>query len=534
ATEICDNDVDDNCNGVTDDDATTTTWWHDDDNDTFGDPEDTVEDCAPPEGYVDNDEDCDDSESTTNPDAEEICFDGVDNNCDSDGNDCELSGTITASDADSRFLGTNDSEYAGETLISVGDIDGSGYADIIIGAPMNEEGAISIIFDPSTGDTNLTDADIIFFGQTSGDYAGKAITTGDIDDDGETDLVIGAPGADEIYAFLGPISGFDATLSPEDADIVYMSEESGDWGGVSLASGGDMDGDGDCELVMGAYQNTNSDESTNAGAVYVFRGPEEAGTYDLGYGEQVFEGASESTRLGKSIDGSNDIDGDGRVDLLIGGYEDDSFTGIAYLIYGDSGDGGTDYAEDFDTLTLPGEAAGDYGGWDVTYTGDFDGTRAVSFAISAYKEDTGGTDAGAVYLFNTVSGTSLGDADVKFTGEAADDYAGYSIDGGCDVNGDGYDDLLIGAIGNDDAGTDAGAAYLMYGTSSALTSPFSLASADAKFTGETAGDKLGMAITCMADTDGYDNILVGAPYWDNTITSTTESGAVYLFQGTTW
>lgn len=529
AAEICGNEIDDNCNGVTDDDAETTTWWQDSDSDGYGNVDSTTEDCAPPEGYVGNDEDCDDTDGDIRPGATEVCKDGLDNNCSGDGDDCVLEGTIAASDADSRLLGTTDDQFIGQMLHS-SDLDDDGSNDLMIGA--SDDDMLYLVFGSlSAGDSDIDDVSQPFEGD-SGSYVGKSVSSGDLTNDGSTDLVLGSPGTDEIYLLEGPLSATGSTWTSSDADIVYTSEESGDWGGVSLASGGDMDGDGDCELVIGAYQNTNSDEQNNAGAVYVFKGPESSDE-ELGWANQIFEGGDSSVRLGHSMDGSQDLDGDGLVDLLIGGYEADSFTGVAYLIYGGSSASGTVSVDDYEDLTLTGENTGDYGGWAVAYTGDFDGTGNGTFAVSAYKEDSGGTDAGAAYLFLSAAGTSLGDADVKFTGESADDYAGFALSGDCDINGDGYDELIIGAFGDDDAGTDAGAAYLIYGTSSTLSSTFGLASADAKFTGVNAGDKAGMAVSC-AEAGAYDNVVVGLPYWDNTTTSTTDSGLVLIFEGTTF
>ena len=102
--------------------------------------------------------------------------------------------------------------------------------------------------------------------------------------------------------------------------------------------------------------------------------------------------------------------------------------------------------------------------------GDVDGDSLDDLLIGAYGNDDGGTTAGKAYLlFGSSLGTSadieLSSADYTFTGEAAQDTAGWRVSGAGDVDGDDLDDLLIGANYNDNGGANAGAAYLVLATS---------------------------------------------------------------------
>ena len=156
------------------------------------------------------------------------------------------------------------------------------------------------------------------------------------------------------------------------------------------------------------------------------------------------------------------MNGDGWDDLLVGARGEDSSTGAVYLVLGPvSGTVDLGAAD----AKLTGEAEFDYAGGSVSGAGDVNGDGWDDLLVGAPYEDSGGSGAGAAYLvLGPVSGTvDLAAANAKLTGEAGSDWAGYSVSGAGDVNGDGSDDLLVGAYGEDTGGSDAGAAYLVLG-----------------------------------------------------------------------
>jgi hypothetical protein len=227
----------------------------------------------------------------------------------------------------------------------------------------------------------------------------------------------------------------------------------------------------------------------------------------------------------------DDANGDGLGDFLIGALGDGgggAGSGSAYLLYGPlTGTIGLGSAD----LTMVGENAGDQVGYAVSSAGDTNADGYDDCLLGAPYHDYAATDSGAAYvvLGGSRSGSlDLSAADAKVGGEGGDDGAGWSVAPAGDMDGDGDDDVLIGAALEDAGGTGAGAAYLMYGPLAALTS---LATADAKFIGEREGDYAGNSVASVGDVsgDGKGDVMIGAPYED--YGANTRSGSAYLLLG---
>ncbi|MFB0516294.1 MAG: hypothetical protein ACETWG_06790, partial [Candidatus Neomarinimicrobiota bacterium] len=156
-------------------------------------------------------------------------------------------------------------------------------------------------------------------------------------------------------------------------------------------------------------------------------------------------------------------------------------------------------------IIFEGEAGGDLFGGSVSSAGDVNNDGYDDVIVGALGNDTGGIGAGRAYIY--FGGTSIDNtADVIFTGEAAGDLFGYSVSSAGDVNNDGYDDVIVGANSNDAGGTWAGRAYIFFGGNSMDHT------ADVIFTGEAAGDHFGGSVSSAGDVnnDGYDDVILGA------------------------
>lgn len=538
--EACEDGIDNDCDGVIDTDAVDTDWYRDADEDGYGNPDETTLDCAPPSGYVANAGDCDDALTQVNPEAEEICNDGLDNNCNGSPDACELSGTISLTAADAKITGSAEGDEAGNSLVDLGDVDGDGYSDIAIAAQSygpNDQGAVAVFYGPSFPSTDLALAGTIFLGEASDDKAGyKVGAPGDVDNDGFSDILISAPYNDRalnqsgtVYLFYGPFPAGTVALST--ADVMLTGEQEQDFAGFSLASGCDVNIDGYSDIMIGV---TGQDAyGDNTGAAYLFLGPIEAGEYSLAEADTKFTGEQGGDYAGISIACNGDTNNDGNPDILIGAFDESSASndaGAVYLFLGPATDPDINLsaADTKFTGVNTDDQAGRWVGFILDINGD--GCDEVMFGV--YQSDMSYNDAGATHVFygptptGTVSATL---ADITFVGEATDDLSGLTAYGRCDINRDGVTDVTIGAINHSSAGSDAGALYVFYG-GTGLSGTISLALADAKFNGESSDDKASSAIGCTSQTpSGYKNVLLVGAYRESSVGY--QSGAVYLIYG---
>lgn len=242
-------------------------------------------------------------------------------------------------------------------------------------------------------------------------------------------------------------------------------------------------------------------------------------------GEAAYDAMSEGARI--SVAGSTDVDGDGSADLLVGMPGSDSgayLGGATYLIRGPIS--GTQSLAGADARILGTVAAG-YAGHDVAFAGDVNGDGVEDVVVGAPY--FGGSDmAGEAYvLFGPLSGDmDVADGGVTLVGELVDDgwhsldvsWTGRSVAGAGDVDGDGVDDLLVGAPYYD---LGRGAAYVVHG---ALVGDVELASAGTRILGED-GDELGYTVRRLGDLDGdgLADFAVGTQDADGT--------GFYLFHG---
>lgn len=460
-----------------------------------------------------------------------------------------FSGKYNISSAyDVQLLGVASGDESGYSVSPAGDVNCDGYDDVIIGAPYNDDGGSSagaafIIFGPtSMSSVNLSTADVELIGEAASDYAGHSVAAaGDVNGDGCDDVLVGAyyndnsvSNAGTAYLIYGKSTLADMSLAS--ADVRYDGANASDYAGYSVAGAGDVNRDGYDDILIGAYGFDSAGSSS--GAAYLIFGSSTLSSIVISGSDVRFFGESGSDYAGKSVAPAGDFNGDGYDDFLIGAPGDDdggSSAGAAYLILGQS----SAYPHIYylsGASKFMGENASDYAGTAIAPAGDVNGDGKDDFLIGAYAYDNTSTSVGAAYLFYGTNSSrrprlsDLGLAPVKFEGEFASDYAGYAVSGAGDINGDGYDDFLIGAYGNDRTATSSGTTYLVYGSATIFGRRNSLSTANASFGGIATSDYSGYAVSAAGDlnADGKDDFLIGAYGNDS---SGSGAGATYLIYG---
>ncbi|MBK9367820.1 MAG: FG-GAP repeat protein [Deltaproteobacteria bacterium] len=574
--EVCDG-ADNNCDGLTDDAdpaldvTTTTTFYTDGDSDGFGDDDNPVFACTLPSGAVTDSTDCDDFDSTVNPDGDEVC-DGIDNDCDedvdADDSSVDLStGSTFYTDGDGDGYGlTDEAVFACEAPAGTSAVDGdcddldeliSPAADEVCdGADNDCDGDVDdddSSLDASSGTLFYTDGDNDGYGDSSSSFYACSLPSGAAADDGDCDDAEGAvnPGAvevcntglDEDCSGDENDCGFGGDVLTTDADYSYTGTASVNFG-YELASG-DWNDDGFMDLAIGAQNAKNTGAKSAAGRVYIAYGPlPSTMTFDLEE-DAVFEGVNSSDYLGKSITSGGDLDGDGVPDLLMGAYAYNdggvSDNGTVVLAYGGSTWSGTISATSADAR-IYGDLKSDQFGQVVRLIGDVDGDGYDELAVGANVADYGGTNSGVVYIIpgsaTRYSGAMAAStiAGVAFAGDTGDRLGDLrNIGQGFDLNGDGLADVALGSVENTTVGTDGGIVYFYYGDSALLYSGGLAASgaADARFLPAGASDNLGEGIGAPGDVDGdgYDELLLGAIGYDDPAGSLSFSGGAFLING---
>ncbi len=540
ATEVCDG-IDNNCTGGIDEAsaADATTWYADLDDDGYGGTSATTTSCSRPVGYAATADDCQDDDEAINPGAEEVCNNGIDDDCDSGFDNC----TLSLGSSDMILVGEASLDDAGVSFAGIGDLDGDGNDDFMVGARNNDAagtdaGKAYLFYGPiGSGVASLGTADLEMTGNSASDRFGRHLAGGrDLTGDGQADILVSAPNDAEdgsssgsVYLFSGTSVLTATSLTSSDAYARWNGKATFDFLGIQVGMS-DLTGDGNADLLMTATG--NDDSATNAGAIYIYSGPITTSgrvrvRNNTWTARITGEGASHG--IGQALEAGGDVDGDGFEDLLVGASADSeagSSAGAAHILTGPLS--GTISLASSDAKLFGDAASGGLGNA-IGWIGDMDGDGYDDFVVGAAQNDSAGSDAGAVFLVagrGAVSGldsqpiSSVATASVF--GPVRSQQLGTAVAGNGDFDGDGRNDLLVGAP---NGGSPAsGRTYLFL---SPLTGTFATTDALATFSGESSGDLAGNPVGFVGDLGGYatDAVGIGALASDR---SGTDAGSIYL------
>jgi hypothetical protein len=439
-------------------------------------------------------------------------------------------------------------DQSGWSVSNAGDVNGDGLTDVIVGAPTASNGLTSgrsyVVFGTDDTETiQLSDVaegngGFALDGEASYDRAGQSVSgAGDVNGDGLADLIVGAVGNDAQAAYAGRSY---VVFGRAETDTVLLSEVAAgnagfpldgaaayDFSGASVSGAGDVNGDGLDDLIVGTYGAAPSSYvvfgKADTSAVFL----SEVGVVADGF---KLDGETIGDDSGFSVSGAGDVNADGLADVIVGARRADANgdqSGRSYVVFGKA-DAQTvrlsEIAAGTGGFALDGEVADDYSGWSVSGAGDVngDGMDDVIVGAPGIPVYGPGVPGRSYVVFGKVDGDTVqlsqvtaGIGGFALDGEAMRDYAGWSVSGAGDVNGDGLADVIVGAMRADPNGDSSGRSYVVFGkadTDTVLLSEVAEGVGGFIVDGESAYDLMGMSVSDAGDFngDGFADVIVGA------------------------
>ncbi len=388
--------------------------------------------------------------------------------------------------ANASFIGESSMDRLGRRVVGAGDVNGDGYDDILIGAPgyskgFEDRGKIYLVYgrpDHWDVDMNITDvANASFLGIHINAEAGYGMCGGDYNNDGHSDLVFGlgrfstvGVNKGRVYVFWGKSDDLGRNVSLTTADVHFTGEQDDSYLGNCVNNAGDLDGDGIDDLVIGSPGWSNT-PTTYRGAAYAIFGKKggwtTSGNIDF-HADVAIYNRDQRDNFGQWVDGAGDVNKDGFDEILVGAfnYDDGDKTGLFAVYLGMVDWPSTALDNTHADMLVTGITTNTNLGVCVAGAGDVNGDGYGDFVVGANGENS---DEGETHLmlghggsWSVSSNVDLV-ANASFVGEGPDnDQSGYNVDGGGDFNGDGYDDLIIGAQTHTDAYSNCGKTYIVY------------------------------------------------------------------------
>ncbi|MBO9616708.1 MAG: FG-GAP repeat protein [Dyadobacter sp.] len=414
----------------------------------------------------------------------------------------------------------------GYSVAGAGDVDADGFGDVIVGARyytngqgQDAEGA-AFVYRGSANGLDKNNPVIIEGNQYNAAMGNKVSSAGDLNGDGYSDILISAYLKDGLFTDEGQVQlhyGSPTGIDPQKYDI-FSGGHQNDHMGSSISCAGDVNGDGYADILVGAEYYDNG--QFNEGAIFVHHGSK--------YGKvdkpaSILESNQANGWFGTAVSSAGDVNGDGYSDILVGCYTFDNGQtdeGHVFVYHGGAEGIGTK-----DAVTLSGSVSGAMMGYSVASAGDVNSDGFDDVILGAPEFDFNGTTGGvAIVYYGSVNGIVLGNQTMLSKNQAGANF-GISVNGAGDVNGDGYDDVVVGANAYDNGQSGEGIAVVYYGSNSGVSQASSKT-----LENNTADSMFGYTVSGAGDInrDGYADLIVGAP---GISAGQATFGAVYVYSG---
>ncbi|MBL8008670.1 MAG: FG-GAP repeat protein, partial [Ignavibacteria bacterium] len=423
------------------------------------------------------------------------------------------------------LTGTQLNEYYGNSISTAGDVNADGYSDIIVGSPgfdngQTDEGKCFAYLGSASG--LVTTPNWTKESNEAGGLFGVSVSTaGDINGDGYADIILGGNKLDDgvqtdegrVFLYLGKNSGVHSGST-----IIYESNQPGSEFGYSVALAGDVNGDGFSDIVVGAYRYSNGQSYEGRAFLYLGSAHPMSTTQNV-----LLEKNQASSLFGCSVSTAGDVNGDGYADVIIGASDFDNGQtdeGAAFVYHGSAS--GLSVISNWTAESN--QAAANFGNA-VSTAGDVNGDGYSDVIVGAYHFSNQQSNEGRVFIYHGSASGLSASPNLTIESNQTDAYFGESVSTAGDVNGDGYSDVLVGSPNFDNGQTNEGGAFLYSGSSSGL-------SGTASWTTESNQvlANYGASVSSAGDVngDGYSDVIIGAPLYDQ---SFTDAGRAYLYRG---
>ena len=407
------------------------------------------------------------------------------------------------------FTAYNTGAEFGYSVSPAGDVNGDGYADVLIGARKDtlhvyREGVVYLFYGSPAGLVS-TPVWKMGSGQQGAAWGQVVAPAGDVNDDGFDDVLIGAPAykADQapvggVFLFLGSANGLANT-----PDWQVIGEQPDAELGCAASPAGDVNGDGFDDIIIGAQWFTVGQESVGQALVYHggADGPGQTPAW-------VVTGDQPGGGFGHAASGAGDVNGDGFGDVVVAAHQyddDEEDEGAVFVFYGATTGLATSAA-----WQMVGDQAGATFGAAAAPAGDVNGDGFGDVVVGAPLYDGQEEDEGAAYLFHGgAAGLSMA-ANWLVLGGSPGVYLGQTVASAGDVNQDGYAEVVVGAPLSGDDQPEEGVVWVYVGSMAGL-SPLPGWHGE----GNKAEARFGWAAAPAGDVnrDGYDDLVVGAPLY---------------------
>lgn len=413
--------------------------------------------------------------------------------------------------------------WMGYSVSTAGDVNGDGYSDVIVGAPMYDNGqtdeGAAFVFPGTAAGISLA-AKVLQSNQVNAQAGTSVSSAGDVNGDGFSDVLVGAPYYDggqtdegAVFLYLGSAAG----LNTNPAKILEINQIEANFG-ISVAMAGDVNGDGRSDILVGAHRYDNG--QLNEGAAFLYYG----NAASVGAGAVTLEANQAGAMMGYSVASAGDLTGDGYSDVMVGArlYSNGQAYEGAVFIYKGSASG---LIKD-NPLRLESNQVDARFGHSLAAAGDVNGDQVADIIVGAYLYDSTHVNQGAAFLyFGTASSKMPVSGRTMITLPQREAQFGWAVAGAGDVNGDGFSDFMVGARYYDNEKANEGGAFIYYG---GISENFNWS--DVMITGQQQDAWLGSALAPAGDVngDGYSDLIIGSYTYDN---GQTDEGVALIYHG---